>query len=111
MCYIIYDRVDMVIIKTEEFSEWLDSLSLKEQLQVEGRLLRIQYENHYGVFKRIDESISELKWGNGRRVYYSLSFNNMGEALLVLLGGNKNSQSDDIKAAKRILLKLKEARL
>ena len=95
------------IIKTIEFSHWMNSLTLKEQLQIDSRLLRIQYENHYGVTKRIDANISELKWGNGRRVYYSLSINSEGEVLIILLGGNKNSQANDIKDAKRILSKIK----
>jgi putative addiction module killer protein len=91
--------------KTPEFEEWLSEQPLKPRLQVEDRLLRVASEGHFGVHKYLTDHIWELKWANGRRVYYAFlaEYN-----LLLLLGGNKNGQNKDITQAKKILRKYAE---
>jgi len=44
----------------------------------------------------------ELKWKNGRRVYYA---DIPEKKILLLLGGNKNGQDKDIRQAKKIFNK------
>ena len=67
----------------------------------------IQVDGYFGDHKEVDEKIDiwELKWKNGRRVYYAYI---PEEKILLLLGGNKNGQSKDIAKAKRILEKTTE---
>ena len=95
------------IHKTSEFNNWLAEQPLKARLQVEERLLRIAVDNHFGIHKPVgNDHVWELKWANGRRVYYTylVEYN-----ILVLLGGNKNGQSKDISQAEKILRKYTEA--
>ena len=87
------------ILKTDVFEQWYKKQALKVQLQVDGRLERIQEESHFGHTKVLGNSVYELKFNNGNRVYYILK----NRALIILLtGGNKNSQSKDIRLAKRL---------
>ena len=92
--------------KTPEFEEWLSEQPLKSRLQIEERLMHIICDGHFGTCKRLTNLIWELKWANGRRVYYAYlaEYN-----ILLLLGGNKNGQSKDITQAKKILGKCTEA--
>ena len=92
--------------KTPEFDEWLQDQPLKSRLQVEERLLHIACDGHFGTCKHLTDHVWELKWANGRRVYYAYlaEYN-----VLLLLGGNKNGQSKDIKQAQKILRKYAEA--
>lgn len=87
-------------IRTIEFNEWLSNESLKSQVQIEKRISNIELEGHFGISKKVDIEVYELKWENGRRVYYA---HLIEENILLLLGGNKNGQSYDISQAKKIL--------
>ena len=96
------------LYKTPEFEEWLDEQPLKSRLQIEERLLLIACEGHFGTYKHLIDHIWELKWTNGRRIYYAyLAEHNV----LLLLGGNKNGQSKDINKAQKIFRKYVEASL
>lgn len=95
----------MKLKKTHEFIAWYESQSLKERAQAENRLGNIEEHGHFGVQKDLCDFLSELKWGNGRRVYYSLLETESGDLILLLLGGNKNGQNSDIKKARNILKK------
>lgn len=93
------------LIKTPEYEEWLSDETLKSRVQIANRLEKIETDGHFGVHKELGDGIAELKWGNGRRVYYAL----VPEAnVLILLGGNKNGQDKDIKKAKKLLHKYTE---
>mgnify|MGYP002388429467 FL=1 len=68
-------------------------------MQIASRLSNIEQSGHFGGHKSVGENIWELRWKNGRRIYYAY----IPEAsILVLLGGNKNGQNKDIKQAKKI---------
>ncbi|MDX8431158.1 MAG: type II toxin-antitoxin system RelE/ParE family toxin [Candidatus Algichlamydia australiensis] len=88
------------IYKTEEYDEWFDQQQGKSQFQILKRLSLIQEEGYFGDHKDLREGVWELRWKNGRRVYYAYI---PEKDLLLLLGGNKNGQSKDIKKAKKIL--------
>jgi putative addiction module killer protein len=86
------------IQKTPEYTEWFERQAHKEKAQIEKRLAAIHEHDHYGDVKPIDE-IAELRWANGRRLY----FGRIGsQSILLLTGGNKNGQSKDITQAKAI---------
>jgi len=62
-----------------------------------------------GDVKPVGEGISELRinYGPGYRVYYRQEGD---ELILLLCGGDKSTQDDDIKNAKRIAKQWKETR-
>ncbi len=93
------------LLKTPEFEEWLSEQPLKPKLQAEVRLLHISCDGYFGTCKRLTDHVWELKWANGRHIYYAhiAEYN-----ILLLLGGNKNGQSKDISQAKKILGKYVE---
>lgn len=87
--------------QTETFRKWWTRLKDKRALGVIfGRLDRLSY-GHAGDAKLIGEGLSELRihHGPGYRVY----FQRRGKMIIVLLcGGDKNTQARDIQAAKRL---------
>lgn len=100
MAYIIYE--------TEDYKIWFKSQTLKSQRQILSRLLKITEENYFGHNKLLDNAgIWELKFNDGRRVYYVLIEPRL--KILLLLGGNKNGQDKDIKKATAIFRKIREA--
>jgi putative addiction module killer protein len=92
------------INKTPEFEEWFSSLRIQEQAQIEARFYRIELFDHFGdckLLKGTDNTLSELRWKNGFRVYF---YREGRCTIRLLLGGIKNGQKTDIKKA-RLLLK------
>ena len=90
----------MQVIRSTEFERWLSTESAKIQALVEARVFRIEHYDHFGDAKHLGEGLSELRWKNGLRVYFA----RVGSRTIVLLhGGGKNDQKNDIKKA-RILL-------
>jgi len=89
------------IRKTELFVKWIDSLrDVQAKARVLVRIERLASGNA-GDVKPVGEGISEMRidYGPGYRVY----FMQRGSELIILLaGGDKNSQSRDIKAAFRL---------
>ena len=88
----------MEIRKTDEFSSWLDGLrDLKGRARIQARIERLGQGNP-GDVEPVGEGVSELRinYGPGYRVYYK----GFGKSLVILLaGGDKSSQSKDIKTA------------
>jgi putative addiction module killer protein len=93
--------------RSKKYKEWYRSLTEKEKAIVDTR---IDFYVEYGVLvksKLIDRefALCEFKWNNGLRIYFSLIEDKMGRLLLLLIGGNKNSQSCDIILAKNVLFR------
>ncbi len=91
--------------KTREYQEWLQGETEKSQFQVEDRLSKIELEGHFGNHKYLDDYVWELKWLNGRRVYYAYLAD---LDIILLLGGNKNGQKKDISQSKKIFNKYRD---
>ena len=84
---------------TEPFTSWLFSLRDRQARQrIEARLARLEQGN-YGDVKPIGEGLSELRlfFGSGYRIYFG---EHEGRLVVLLCGGDKASQSKDIKLAK-----------
>jgi putative addiction module killer protein len=85
------------LIKAPEFEEWYEEQPLKSKFQIDDRLLHIVLDGYFGDHKNLAGEVWELKWKNGRRIYYTYL---AAENLLLILGGNKNGQDKDINKAK-----------
>jgi putative addiction module killer protein len=95
----------MVIYRSNEFIKWFESEKPKIRLQIDARLLRIEIDNHLGNHKNLGGELSELKFNNGNRIYYTIK--RVGEqTMFLILGGNKNGQQKDISKAKKICEKI-----
>jgi putative addiction module killer protein len=83
------------------FDEWFDSLrDQRVQAAVDVRLTRVRAGN-FGDYKSVGDGVFELRiaFGPGLRVYYGLH----GRKIVVLLGGgDKSSQSRDIRRAQEL---------
>jgi putative addiction module killer protein len=91
----------MDIRKTDEFSKWLDGLNdIQARARVLVRIERLAMGNP-GDVKAVSEGVSELRihYGPGYRVYYK---QRGSELVFLLAGGDKGSQSRDIKTALRL---------
>ena len=86
------------IRKTENFAKWLDGLNdIRARARILVRIERLAAGNP-GDVKPVGEGVSELRidYGPGYRVYYK----KQGRTVIILLaGGDKRTQSKDIKAA------------
>lgn len=93
---------------TREYLAWLASISMTSKRAVEARVTRIKIEGHFGDVKRIDSEIAELRWKNGLRIYFGYYLDENEKIVILLIGGNKNTQKFDIKKAQNILKNLSE---
>ena len=76
---------------------WMDGLDKSIKARIDKRLERV-VDGNYGDFKRINANVLELRFnfGAGYRVYFS----EIGDVIVLLLcGGDKSSQVQDIKKA------------
>ncbi len=88
--------------KAPEYNSWLSTQTDKEQAQIVERLSKIELYGYFGDHRPVSDYIWELRWPNGRRLYFA----HVKELnILLLLGGNKNGQDKDISKAKNILKK------
>ena len=90
----------MKVARTHEFEQWLASESAKVQALVESRVFRIEHYDHFGDAKYLGGGLSELRWKSGLRIYFARTDTRV---VLLLHGGGKNDQKNDIKKA-RVLL-------
>jgi putative addiction module killer protein len=87
--------------QTEVFEAWIDGLKdVRAVARIEVRLRRLSL-GHLGDAKSLGDSVSEMRidYGPGYRLY----FTRRGERIVILLcGGDKKRQSDDIARAKQL---------
>ena len=81
------------------FSDWLKTLTLNDRAMIRNRLDRVEKGN-FGDMKSLGEGIYELRFhkSGGHRVYFGLDGKKI---VLLLMGGDKSTQSKDITLAKR----------
>lgn len=89
------------IRKTETFAQWLDGLrDVRARARVQVRIERLAAGNA-GDVQPVGEGVSELRidYGPGYRVYFK---KHGREVVILLAGGDKRTQSADIKTALRV---------
>ena len=93
------------IRKTETFAKWINGLlDIRARARILVRIERLAAGNP-GDVKPVSEGVSEMRidYGPGYRVY----FKKIGQMVVILLaGGDKNTQTRDIKTALRLLRNL-----
>jgi putative addiction module killer protein len=91
----------IAVRQTEEFARWLKSLrDERAAAKIAQRIVRLQ-SGLLGDVKPVGAGVSELRidYGAGYRVY----FVNRGRTLVILLcGGDKGTQTADIRRAKAL---------
>ncbi len=95
------------IRQTETYRKWFDSLKDRNaRMRIAIRIRRISLGN-FGDVKPVGEGISEIRidYGPGYRIYYLQKKNTV---IILLSGGDKSTQSKDIKKAHELAQKVEE---
>jgi putative addiction module killer protein len=95
------------IRKTDVFAQWLDALrDIRARAKVQARIERLAAGNA-GDAEPVGEGVSELRinYGPGYRVYFKRRGH---EVIILLAGGDKSTQTTDIKTALRLARNLSE---
>lgn len=88
----------MEVRRTETFAQWIDGLrDIRARARILARIERFALGNP-GDVQPVGEGVSELRihYGPGYRVYFKQQER---ELIILLAGGDKRSQSKDIKKA------------
>jgi putative addiction module killer protein len=100
-----YTRFVFTVRLTEEFQRWLDALSdRRAQVRIVARL-RMAEGGNLGDCASVGGEVSEMRvhFGPGYRLYFT---RRGGVLVILLVGGDKSTQSRDIKRAQRIATEL-----
>ncbi len=95
-----------IVERSEVFALWFDKLKdTSAKKRILARLDAIETEGYFGEHRGVGDKVSELKFqfGAGYRIYYTIKDN---VVVLLLCGGDKDSQQKDIERAKQILKEL-----
>lgn len=101
---------EIQIITTEEFEKWLRSVAdIRSRRRIILRIQRLKLGN-FGDYKSVGKGIYELRihFGPGYRVYFAKK----GELIvIILLGGDKSSQSKDINKSQQMWQEIKNDKI
>ena len=88
------------------FDEWFDTLDGRHQAAIERRIAAVEEFDHFGDCSSLRGGLYEMRLlGSGLRIY----FTNVGNAIVLLLGGSgKGSQKRASKAARARLKDFKK---
>ena len=70
-------------------SDGTNRLHLRDRVQIDPRIARIEKFEHFGDWKYLNNNVAELRWKNGRRIYFAKTIH---KTILLLCGGLKNAQ-------------------
>jgi len=97
----LYKGQKFSVTQTEQFAAWLKALrDLEGRARILKRLRRLA-DGHFGDCKAVGEGVSELRmfFGPGYRAYFTM----VGDTVVLLLvGGDKDSQPRDIALARKL---------
>lgn len=87
--------------QTEKFSKWLRKLKdVVAKVSILRRISRLENGN-FGDSKSVGEGVFEMRIdvGQGYRIYFT---NKDNKIVILLVGGDKSTQEDDIRTAKEM---------
>ncbi len=93
--------------RTDIFIDWLANLKdRRAAARIAARILRLE-DGNLGDVKPVGEGVSELRinYGPGYRVYFMQAGRTV---ILLLCGGDKNTQARDIAMARKLAREWKE---
>ena len=95
------ERMNFIIQQTTTFAEWLHSLKDAQARRAIARRIERATLGNFGDHKSVNDGVSEMRVdvGAGYRVYYTVRGN---QIVILLVGGNKKTQSADIAHAKKL---------
>ncbi len=88
--------------QTQEFQDWLDDLKdVRAQVRIAARI-RLAEAGNLGDWKSVGGEVSEMRVdvGPGYRLYFTRRGNIV---IIMLAGGDKSTQTRDIKRAQKLL--------
>ncbi|MCL2110915.1 MAG: type II toxin-antitoxin system RelE/ParE family toxin [Clostridiales bacterium] len=92
----------MEVYKTRTFDKWFGRIKDKKTRAIIGvRIQRIAIDGNFGDYEVISKYVTELRidYGPGYRVYLTKKGTRI---VILLIGGNKSSQSRDIRKAEKM---------
>jgi putative addiction module killer protein len=83
------------------FSDWIKDLDGSIRARIGARIARFE-DGHFGDHKSVGDGLLEARFffGPGYRIYFSIQGD---QIILLLTGGDKSTQSNDIEKAKQFL--------
>lgn len=93
--------MDYELRQTKEFAKWLKKLKdTVAKVSIARRLVRME-DGNFGDSKSVGGGVFEIRIdvGKGYRVYFT---NKDNKIIFLLVGGDKSTQDDDIKTAKKM---------
>jgi putative addiction module killer protein len=80
------------------FRDWLHRQDSGVRNRINARIRRIEENGNYGDCEPVGDGVFELKYdvGHGYRVYFGID----GSEIILLIGGDKDTQVRDIRMAK-----------
>jgi len=95
------DKSMFAVLRTNVFVEWIDRLRDKAAQHRIGICIRRIENGNLGDHHAVGDGVSEIRlnFGPGYRLYYIMRGR---EIIILLCGGDKGSQSKDIKTAKQM---------
>jgi putative addiction module killer protein len=97
----------MQVLRTKEFVYWMSALRDRQgRAKIIHRIDRLE-EGNPGKTRGVGAGVMEMKidFGPGYRVYY---IQRGGMLVVLLCGGDKSTQAEDIQAAKKLAARLGE---
>lgn len=101
MYIIVYSIIVYKILQTETYKKWFKRLrDERAKFAIGQRIARMTVGN-FGDSKTVGGGVFELRIdvGKGYRVYFK---NNGKQIVILLVGGDKSTQDEDIKTAKKM---------
>lgn len=98
-----YNYLMVDVVQSETFANWLGKLKDRQTVaRINARIRRLSETGNFGDTKVLREGISEMRidHGPGYRLYFALRNSFL---VILLAGGDKGTQTADIKRAIAIL--------
>lgn len=96
------------VLNTRQFDKWFGKLrDYTGKARIAKRIDTIKVKGHFGDTKSLGDGIEEMRifTGPGYRMYFARVESTI---ILLLLGGDKDTQDEDIKTAKAIWKEMQE---